>query len=412
MNFSPTADMELLKRKMSAFSSAVLTQSADAPFSKDLWKQCAQEGIQGLHVTSSYGGSQQSLLSVAAAMEGLGYGTNNQGLLFALNAQMWSVQQPISIYGTAAQKEKYLPQLIEGHMIGAHAATEEQSGSDIFSLQAKATRCDGGYLLSGSKRYITLAPVADIILVFARTNDKPGIWGISAFLLDAKQQGITMGESKPKIGLRYVPFSEITFRDCFVSDEQRLGEEGGGGVIFRSSLEYERMMILFPVAGRMKKQLEETIRYANERRQFGHAIGSFQSVSNRIADMKMRLDAAVLLAYQAVWKKESGQSAAMESAMAKLALSEAFVASSMDAFRIQGGAAFLQGSPAATDVQDALGSILFSGTSDIQRNIISKSIGVHGDCYAYRSITVAGNNSSGKYCGLVRGYRDYLLGIR
>jgi alkylation response protein AidB-like acyl-CoA dehydrogenase len=215
------------------------------------WLKCARFGLQGLPIPEEYGGSAADILTVMLIMEGLGYGCRDNGLIFALNAQMWSVQLPILSFGTEAQKQKYLPGMIRGELIGAHGMTEPDSGSDAYSLRTRADRVEGGYVLNGSKMFVTSGPVADMALVFATIDPAKGRWGITAFLVDKGTTGFTLGGDMEKMGLRTAPLGELAFQDCFIPEENRLGREGAGASIFNSSMEWERSAILASHVGAM-----------------------------------------------------------------------------------------------------------------------------------------------------------------
>ncbi len=381
MDFSWSENQCERRRKVVEFASNELgadLQRRDraGEFSLGDWQRCAAFGIQGISVPEEFGGQGADILSAVLTMEGLGYGCRDNGLCFGLNAQMWTVQLPIVIFGDEKQKRKYLPALAGGNLIGAHAVTEENAGSDIYSLTMSAVRRDGGYVLNGRKKYVTLGPIANVALVFAKTGPEMGRWGITAFLVDADTPGYSHGPAEAKMGLRTVPFSDVTLTDCWVPDQQRLGVEGAGVSISSSSLEWERCCILAGQLGAMEYQLETAVTFARKRRQFGQSIGKFQSVSNRIADMKSRLEASRLLVYKAAWLKKSGKQAMMEAALAKLILSESFTESSLDAIRIHGGQGYLTESEVERDLRDAIGGVIYGGTSDIQRNIISKMLGL------------------------------------
>ena len=298
------------------------------------------------------------------------------GLTFALNTQMWTVQYPIFKFGTEGQKKKYLPAMCAGSLIGAHSLTEPDSGSDAFSLSATARPCPGGYQLDGTKSYVTLGSVADVVLIFATCDPGKGKWGITAFLVDAASTGFEVSPVQDKMGLRTVPMSDITLTDCFVPVENRLGPEGAGVSISSSCLELERCCILASQLGAMERQLEESISYAKTRRQFDQPIGKFQSVSNRIADMKLRLETARLLLYKVAWLRHHDRPAMLEAALLKLHLSESFVESGLDAIRTHGGAGYLTASGVERDLRDAIGGLLYAGTSDIQRVIVARLLGL------------------------------------
>ncbi len=348
----------------------------DGRFERDLWQRCARFGILGLSVPPALGGSEIDLPTAMLVMEGLGEGCSDNGLAFALNAQLWTVQRPIVRFGTDEQKRRYLPGLCDGTLLGAHALTEAEAGSDAYSLTMRAERRGGDYVLNGTKCLVTLGPVADVALVFASTNPAAGKWGISAFVIERETPGLRASDAQPKMGLRTVPIGSLHFEDCVVPESARLGPEGAGVSISNHSLEIERCCILASQLGAMERQLQRAIAYARSRRQFGQPIGKFQSVSNRIADMKLRIEAARLLLYKVAWLVDRGQPAMMEAALLKLYLSEAFVESGMDAIRVHGGVGYLSETGVERDLRDAVGGVLYAGTSDIQRNIISRLLGL------------------------------------
>lgn len=356
----------------------LVDRDKESIFSRDLWQRCAEFGIHGLAAPARYGGQFEEIdiLTAMLAMEGFGYGCRDNGLALALNAQMWTVQIPIAQFGTEAQKEKFLKAFTSGKQIGAHALTEPEAGSDILSMKMTAEKCDGGYILNGEKHLITLAPIADVVLVFANVNPKLGKWGVSAFLVEKSAESFIASPTRDKMGMRTVPLGELKFENCFVPEENRLGGEGAGFSILNHSLEYDRCCILASQLGGMERQLEQAIKYAQERKQFGKPIGQFQSVSNRIADMKLRLETSRLLLYKVAWLKKSGKAAALETALLKLHLSESFVTSSLDVIRCFGGSGYLTDTEVERNLRDAVGGVLYAGTSDIQRNIIAKWLGL------------------------------------
>jgi alkylation response protein AidB-like acyl-CoA dehydrogenase len=382
MEFSWSAEQIAFEKKVIEFASenlgtGIVDRDRDGRFSRDDWSRCARFGIQSYPVPAEYSGRDEvDFMTAMLAMEGMGYGCPDNGLTFALNAQMWTVQLPIVHFGTDEQKRKYLPGLCDGTLIGAHALTEPDSGSDVFSMSTTAERRDGGYVLNGTKKFITLGPLADVALVFATVDPDKGRWGVTAFLVDRDAPGLTVGPVRDKMGLRTVPFGELSFDDCFVPEANRVGPEGSGVSLSTSSLEWERCCILASQLGAMERQLEESIRYARERRQFGKPIGKFQSVANRLVDMKLRLETSRLLLYKAAWLKQSGKSAMLEAALLKLHLSESFVESSLDAIRVHGGVGYMSETGIERDLRDAVGGVIYAGTSDIQRNIVAGLLGL------------------------------------
>jgi len=381
MDFSWTQEQLALRDSVIQFAQdnlndQVIERDREGTFLRDNWESCARFGIQGLAIPTAYGGKEVDILTAALAMEALGYGCRDNGLTFGLNAQMWTVQLSIVGFGSEDQKRKYLPPLCSGKTIIAHGITEPEAGSDLYSLTTSAQKRDGGYVLNGKKSLITFAPIADAALVFAKTDPDAGLWSISAFLVDQGTAGFTTGPVKDKMGLRTVPIGELFFEDCFVPDGCRLGPEGAGVNISNQSLEWERCCILASQVGAMQRQLEAAIQYAKSRKQFDQPIGKFQAVSHRITDMKLRLETARLLLYKAAWLKHNNKPAVMEAALAKLQISECFVQSSMDAIRVHGGIGYLTENQIERDLRDAIGGVIYGGTSDIQRNVVSRLLGL------------------------------------
>ncbi len=383
MDFSWSKEQLEYKESVIAFVRAKLQDNLterdqQGIFPKDLWQKCADFGIQGLAAPKAYGGQKEEidLMTSVLAMEAFGYACPDNGLALGLNAQMWTVQIPIVQFGSEDQKQKFLPPMVNGQSIAAHGLTEPSTGSDVFAMEVTAKKTEGGYLLNGEKHLITFAPIADIALVFASTNPKHGKWGLSAFLVSANTPGYTASPVDQKMGLRTVPIGKLKFEDCFVPEENRLGKEGAGFGIISHSLEYDRCCILASHLGAMERQLENNIKYVKERSQFGKTIGKFQSVSNRIANMKLRLETSRLLLYKVAWAKQSGKSAMLDAALLKLQLSESFAESSLDAMRNLGGRAYLTEYEVERDMRDAVGGLLYAGTSDIQRNIVAQLLGL------------------------------------
>lgn len=347
-----------------------------AEFSHALWGRCADFGLQGLPFPPEYGGGGRDVLTTVLAMEALGYGCRDNGLIFGLNAQMWSVQMPLFRFGTEAQKQRYLAPLCRGEKIGAHGMSEPDSGSDAFALRTMATPRGERYLLNGTKTFVSQAPVADIFVVFATVDPAKGVLGITGFVVERGTPGLRVGRPIEKMGLRTSPMAELIFEDCEISAENRLGREGRGAQIFNDSMEWERGCLLASYLGTMERQLEECIRYARERRQFGKPIGENQAVANRLVDMRLRLEAARLLVYRGAWLKQQGAAAGPDAAMSKLFLSESLVQNCLDAVQVFGGYGFTTEYQLERDLRDAVGSRLYSGTSEIQQQIIARGMGL------------------------------------
>jgi alkylation response protein AidB-like acyl-CoA dehydrogenase len=342
----------------------------------DAWKKAAAFGLQGLRVSRAYGGSGADYLTVATALEALGYACPDNGFIFSVNAQMWACQYPIERFGTRQQKERFLPRLCDGSLIASHAMSEPGSGSDAYALATTAIPRGDGYRLNGSKTFVTNAPVADLFVVFARSPGSSGFAGLSGFLVERNTPGLTVGSPVNKMGLHSSPMGELFLDDCDVPAANILGRPGAGMAIFSAAMELERSMILASTIGTMERALEQSIAHARDRVQFGHPIGKFQAVSHRLVDMKLRLETARLLLYRLAWLLDEGRPAGLDSALVKLHLSESFVLSSLDALQIHGGYGYMAEPGLEGNVRDALASRLYSGTSDIQRNLAARYMGL------------------------------------
>lgn len=352
-------------------------------FSRAGWERCAAQGVLGLPIPQAYGGLGYDPLTCAFALEGLGYGCRDNGLLFSAGAHMWAVELPIWKFGSAEQKRRLLPQLCAGRMIGAHAITEPEAGSDALSLRAHARRDDGRYVLNGRKRFITNGPIADIILVYATINPDLGFTGVTAFLVERDRPGLWIETGPPKSGLRTSPWAEITLENCPVPIGQRLGAEKQGSTIFSTTMAWERALILAPLLGAMQRQIDDCLRFTQQRQQFGRRISSFQAVAHTIVDMQVRLESARLLTYKAASELD-GRAGSMFSEMAKLQTSEAAVQTFLEAINIHGDHGYTIEAEIERDLRDALGTLISSGTSAMQRSVIAGKLGLHAAGKAVR----------------------------
>jgi alkylation response protein AidB-like acyl-CoA dehydrogenase len=376
MDFAFTAEQQHWHDAAVRFAQEELVgpEPGHAGFWREGYTRCARFGIAGLPVPEEYGGRGQDLPTTVAAMEGLGYGCADSGLIFALNAALWTVTMPIVRFGSEDQKRRYLPGLCDGSLIGANGASEPEAGSDIFAMQTRAERRGDRWVLDGRKTWITAGPVADLLLCFATTDPSRGIMGISAFLVDRGAPGLRVVREISKLGMKTVPMGELAFEGCTLPADALLGREGRGAAIFQAAMELERGAILASAVGTMRRQLERCIQHARTRKQFGQPIGKFQSVSNRIVDMALRLETSRLMVYRYAWASARGEDATIAASMAKLQVSESFVQNSLDAVRLFGAAGYAEETGLERDLRDSVGGVIFSGTNDIQRNIIAQHL--------------------------------------
>lgn len=374
-------EQRALRRAVTEFAQGTLNagleeRDREAAFPAEAWRKCAEMGLQGLPVPPEYGGVGASATTIAAALQGLGYGCADNGLIFSLGAQMWACEIPLVEFGTEEQRQRYLPRMCDGTLVAAHAISEPGSGSDAFSLITTARQTEAGWVLNGSKTWATNAPDSDLFVIFATTDRKLGFAGLCAFLVERGTPGLEIGRPFSKMGLRTSHLSELFLDDCEVPAEALLGTPGGGMAIFNTSMRWERSLILAGAVGTMQRQLERCVAYARERHQFGQPIGSFQAVSHRIADMRVRLETAHLMLFRAAALLDAGQATDFDAAMTKLHLSDSLVHQSMDAMQIHGGTGYMTEAGLERDVRDALASRIYSGTSDMQRNVIVRQLGL------------------------------------
>ena len=381
MDFSRTKhERELYQRILLFAQNNLNNNTADGDqqwrFSRELWQKCADEGLLSLIAPTQYGGQALGAGAAAYAMEALGQGCEDNGLCFALGAQLWSVQHALTQSGNQDQLQRYLPGMLSGETIVAFAITESSSGSDAFALNTTAIPDGDHYVLNGEKIMITFAPVADVAIVFAMTNPDAKQWGISAFLVESELKGFKASQNQPKMGLRSVPFGSITLNNCRVPRTALLGKAGSGASLFNNAQSWERSLVLAPQLGAMQRLIDQCVELANSKIRDGVSIGSHQAVSHRIANMRIRLESSRLLLYRTAWMLEQGQQTLMEAAITKTHVSEAFVETCHDAIAIFGGAGYISANGIERQLRDAIGATIYGGTVDIQRNIITRLLDI------------------------------------
>jgi alkylation response protein AidB-like acyl-CoA dehydrogenase len=384
MDFSLTGEQLRLRNEIVAFARAELndgTAERDrlGEFPHDLWNKCGELRLQGLFVPVEYGGRGLDPLSATIALEALGYGCNDAGLCFAICAHLLACVVPIWKHGSEEQRRRYLPGLSDGSIIAANAMSEPGSGSDAFALITRAEADGDGFRFNGTKTFCSNGPCADVFVTYAATDPAKGYYGgITAFIVRRDTPGLRTGPPFHKLGLRTSHMSEVVFDNAFVPADAVLGGVGGGSSIFAQSMDWERTCLGAIHVGAMQRLLDLAVRQARTRKLSGsgEAIGKLQGISHPIADMKVRLEAARLLMYRTASRLEHARDVAIEAAITKLYVSESLVATAQGAIRTFGGSGLMEGHEAERALRDAVASTLYSGTSEIQRNIISRWLGL------------------------------------
>lgn len=382
MDFSQTPEQRKFWRSVREFSERELNAGSAADeqagrFNRDGWLKCAELGVLGWPVPARYGGSGLDPLSVIGGMDALGYGCRDNGLLFAINNHLWACAVYLVQHGTPEQCAEFLPPMCDGRWIGAHAVTEPGAGSDVLGITTSAVRDGDCYVLNGVKTFISNAPVADVLVVLARTGP-PGRRqdALSMFAVLAGTPGLRVSREWEKAGLRTTPMGEVSLAGCRVPARNMLGREGDGYSIFTATIEWERAFMFASQVGVMERILDDCVRHARTRRQFARPLGGFDSVSARIADMKVRVELSRLMLQKIGWLKCQGRVAIMESSIAKLFISESHLSTALDAVQIHGARGYLTEFGIERELRDALCGPIYGGTSEIQRKLISGILGV------------------------------------
>lgn len=340
------------------------------------WLALGEIGMLGAPVPEEYGGGGLGALDTARVVEAVGRGCPDTGLVFGAAAHTFACSMPLVGFATESVRRRLLPKLGAGRLIAGNAMTEPEAGSDSSRLSTTARRVDGGWLLNGVKSFVTNGPAADVFVTYATVDPKSAFLGVTGFVVERGAEGLTVSGPFEKMGMLSVPAGSITFEDCFVPDEQVLGTVGGGAAIFQHSMGWERACLFALYLGLLDRLVEQCVEHACTRRQFGRRIGDFQAVSHRIADIKLALEGARLLLYRACWSMDQGKPSVLEIALSKLAVSEGVLAAATDAVRIFAGRGYLSEDGIEAALRDAIPSTIFSGTNEIQRELVVREMGL------------------------------------
>ena len=341
-------------------------------YPSELVKRLSEMGLMGMLVPQEFGGSGMDVLSGVLAMEEISKAWAS--LAVAMSVQNSLVCAPVLRFGNAAQKEKYLTSLARGEWLGCYALTEPGSGSDAGSIQTRAKRVGDDFVLNGNKIFTTNGNRADVAIVYAVTDPARGKKGISAFIVEKNSPGFIVGRLEDKLGLRSSDTASLSFEDCRVPQENLLGTEGEGFRIALATLDGGRIGIAAQALGIAQGCLEESVAYAQQRRQFGRAIAEFEAIQWMLADMATEIDAARLLTYRAAWLAQQERTFTKAAAMAKLFASETANRAAYKAIQIFGGYGYTKEFAVERFFRDARITTLYEGTSEIQRLVIARHL--------------------------------------
>jgi alkylation response protein AidB-like acyl-CoA dehydrogenase len=377
MNFDLTEDQKMLKTMLRDFAISELEPVAarideTAEFPAEELRKIAKLGLMGLSIPEKYGGSGKGLVDLCIAVEELAWASAAIDAYLRISSSLAII--PIMMYGTEAQKKKYLPPHASGEKMACFALTETGAGSDPASIKTTATRRKNGYVISGNKLFISIGEQAEIVVVFATIDKSLRQRGITAFVMDKGTPGFSVGKHEDKMGLRGFTTAELLFEDCFVPEENRLGEEGQGLRIALDALDVSRVTVGAEAVGISRAAFEAALNYAKERQQFGQPIANFQAIQWMLADMATQIDAARLLTYRAAYLHDQGRNFIKEAAMAKVYASEVSGFVTSKALQIHGGYGYTKDYPLERYFRDAKITEIYEGTSEIQRMTIARSL--------------------------------------
>jgi isovaleryl-CoA dehydrogenase len=377
-DFALGENAEMIRETTARFADeqiAPLAAKADAEdwFPRDeLWTQMGELGLHGITVEEEFGGLGLGYLEHVIAVEEVSRASGAIGLSYGAHSNLCVNQ--IRRWGNAEQKAKYLPKLISGEHVGSLAMSEAGAGSDVVSMKLKAEKVQGGYVLNGTKFWITNATCADTLVVYAKTSPEAGSRGITAFLIEKDMPGFSIGQKIDKVGMRGSPTAELVFDDCEISESQVMGPENGGVGVLMSGLDYERVVLAGLQLGIMQACLDTVIPYVRDRKQFGKPIGSFQLMQAKVADMYVMLQSARSYVYNVAKACDAGHTTRFDAAGCILLASENAVKVAGEAIQALGGAGYTKDWPVERYWRDAKLLDIGAGTNEIRRMLIGREL--------------------------------------
>lgn len=383
MDLDLTPEQTLIRDTARAFAAKEVAPRAaridrEHQYPADLIAKLGALGLMGVMVPQEWGGAGMDTVSYALALEEISRACASTGVVMSVNNSL--VCAPLLQHGTDAQKKAWLPDLAAGRKLGCFALSEPESGSDAGALRTTARRLDAGpggqpgYVLEGTKNFVTNGPVADVVLLLASTDPTAGAKGISAFIVDTKGPGVKFGPPDDKMGIRGAPSAQLFLTEAFVPEHALLGKVGGGYRIALGALDGGRIGIAAQALGIARAAFEEATRYSLERKTFGQPIANHQAISFKLADMSTEIDAARMLVWRAAAQKDAGARYTTEAAMAKLLASEVANRVAKEAVQVFGGYGYLTDFPVERHYRDAKITEIYEGTSEIQRLVIARAV--------------------------------------
>ena len=377
MDFKLTEEQELVRKNMREFAvkyvdpiAAEIDENSRHP--AELFRKLAEGGWMGIPIPQQYGGAGSDFLTHIIAVEEISRSCSSTGFTLSFHAGI--IGMSLNLFGNEEQKKKYLVPLAKGQHMGAFALTEPGAGTDVMAVSTTAVRDGNGYVMNGTKTFVSNGPLADTYIVFGWTDKSAGKKGMSAFIIPRETTGLKPGVHFKKMGLRSSQTSEVVFKECPIPGENLLGQEGAGLVMAMTGFDHGRIGIAAQAIGILRAALDESIRYAKERVQFGNPIARQQAIAWMIADMATDLSAARFLAYHAAWLKDQKQPFGKEASMAKLFATEAAMKHTTQAVQIHGGYGYIKGVKVERLMRDAKIAEIYEGTSEAQRMVISGNV--------------------------------------
>ncbi len=377
ITFPLNETVQLLRDSISQFAQKEIAPRAQLidqsnQFPRDLWPQLGQMGLLGITVSEKFGGSQMGYLEHVIAMEEISRASGAVGLSYGAHSNLCVNQ--LHRFGTAAQKQQYLPKLVSGEHVGALAMSEAGAGSDVMSMQLRAESKDGAFILNGTKMWITNGPEADVLIVYAKTNPEAKSRGITAFIIEKNMPGFSTAQKLDKLGMRGSDTCELVFNECRVPSSQILGKLNGGTQVLMSGLDYERVVLAGGPVGIMQACLDLVLPYVHQRKQFNRPIGEFQLIQGKIADMYTALSATRAYLYSVAHACDSGRIASKDAAGVILYASEKATQMALQTIQCLGGNGYINEFPAGRLLRDAKLYEIGAGTSEIRRMIIGREL--------------------------------------